>query len=340
MPRHLTPNPPCPNPNCAVQDARTIRAVKPHGFYRLKRGRRRRYRCRNCDGTFSSTTHTPYYRLRSSQTKLERITSMSVEGVSRSAIARVEHLSRPTVDRGLKRASNAAQQFNDRLIRQVPVQELQADEIQTIALDQARPTWIFTTLEVWSRLWVSTAIGGRSRHHADQLFQDTVSRGRLTKLCLVTTDGYSAYASVIRHIMVENGVYAQVVKTWRNNRVIKVIQKRVIGTAEPLQDALDRSEDSTTVNTSYVERLNLTIRQCCAYLGRRHLSHARRQNRLTGHLELVRCFYNFIRPHGALRFGKIIRTPAMQAGLVSRRLRFRDIFRAARGPGSIPVWNT
>ncbi len=256
---------------------------------------------------------------------------MSVEGLSRSAIARVEHLARPTVDRWLDRASDAAQQFNDQLICNVPLHELQADEIQTVALDKARPTWIFTTLEVWSRLWVSTVIGRRSRHHAHQLFQETVSRGDLADQCLVTTDGYSAYASVIRHVVGEHGVYAQVVKTWRNNRVIKVMQKQIIGTAEELRDALDRSEDSTTVNTSYVERLNLTIRQCCAYLGRRRLSHAREHNRLASHLELVRCFYNFIRPHGALKFGKIIRTPAVQAGLVSRRLRFRDIFRAASG---------
>jgi transposase InsO family protein len=63
------------------------------------------------------------------------------------------------------------------------------------------------------------------------------------------------------------------------------------------------------------------------YLGRRRLSHAREDEHLTAHLELVRCFYNFIRPHRALKFGKVIRTPAMQAGLVARRLRFRDIFR-------------
>ena len=73
---------------------------------------------------------------------------MSVEGLSRSAIARVEHLARPTVDRWLERASEAAQQFNDRLIRNVALRELQADEIQTKTLDQAHPTWIFTTLEV------------------------------------------------------------------------------------------------------------------------------------------------------------------------------------------------
>ena len=143
---------------------------------------------------------------------------------------------------------------------------------------------------------MSTVIGRRRRHHADQLFQDTLSRGHLSERCLVTTDGYLGYAGVIRQVMGQNCVYAQVVKTWRNNRVIKVTQKRVIGTAQELQDALDRSEDSTTVNTSYVERLNLIIRQCCAYLGRRRLSHARRQHRLASHLELVRCFYNFTAP--------------------------------------------
>jgi transposase InsO family protein len=63
-------------------------------------------------------------------------------------------------------------------------------------------------------------------------------------------------------------------------------------------------------------------------LGRRRLSHARREEHLTAQLELVRCFYNFIRPHRALKFGKVLRTPAMQAGLVMRRLRLRDIFRS------------
>jgi hypothetical protein len=41
---------------------------------------------------------------------------------------------------------------------------------------------------------------------------------------------------------------------------------------------------------------------------------------------LLRCYYNFIRPHRALKFGPEIRTPAMQAGLASKRLSFRDIF--------------
>ena len=38
---------------------------------------------------------------------------------------------------------------------------------------------------------------------------------------------------------------------------------------------------------------------------------------------------------GALKFGREIRTPAMQAGLTTRRLTFRDIFLAT----TIPLWS-
>ena len=44
----------------------------------------------------------------------------------------------------------------------------------------------------------------------------------------------------------------------------------------------------------------------------------------------LRCHYNFVRPHRALRFGRATRTPAMQAGLATRRLTLRDIFVSVR----------
>ena len=72
--------------------------------------------------------------------------------------------------------------------------------------------------------------------------------------------------------------------------------------------------------------MNLTIRQGSAYLSRRTLSHARSEDKLEEHLELLRCHYNFVRPHGALQFGREVWTPAMQAGLATRRLTFREIF--------------
>ena len=36
-------------------------------------------------------------------------------------------------------------------------------------------------------------------------------------------------------------------------------------------------------------------------------------------------YYNFLRPHRALKFGTTIRTPGMQAGLAKERFSFRDV---------------
>ena len=43
-------------------------------------------------------------------------------------------------------------------------------------------------------------------------------------------------------------------------------------------------------------------------------------------ISLFKTYYNCVRPHQALKFGKETRTPAQQAGLVSKRLTLREIF--------------
>ncbi len=63
---------------------------------------------------------------------------------------------------------------------------------------------------------------------------------------------------------------------------------------------------------------------------------------LVDQLELFRCYYNFIRTHSSLRFGREVRTPAMQAGLAPRRYTFRDVFGrsmpGARRSGRLVAW--
>ena len=147
---------------------------------------------------------------------------------------------------------------------------------------------------------------------------------------LIVTDGFEFYGTVIRRVFGPAALYAQVIKTRRHDRVVRVERRAVIGAAWRLDQALTHSEDSSTVNTSFIERLNLTIRQSSASLSRRTLSHARSTDTLEAHLELLRCYYNVVRPHGALKFGRETRTPAMQAGLATRRLTLRDIFVSLR----------
>ncbi len=63
-----------------------------------------------------------------------------------------------------------------------------------------------------------------------------------------------------------------------------------------------------------------------ADLNRRSSCHDRKKRTLDDHLELPRGYYNFCRPHGSLKFGDVVRTPAMQAGRATRSLSFGDIF--------------
>ena len=318
----------CPNANCALDGQLCQGNIVRHGFIRLKRAKRRRYRCTACRKTFCSTTGTPHYRLHCTRKTFEEVACMSANGISKAAIARIRGVSWNTVARWLERAADAARTFHDVVMQGYTIRELQADEIRTFVPAKNQPLWVSTAIEVWSRLWTSTVLGRRSYKNARRLMRDTALRGRFERPPLISTDGFQYYLPVIARLFGPACVYAQVMKTWRNNRVIKVERRLRIGSRRQLANALSRSEDSAKLNTSFIERLNLTIRQGSAYLSRRSPCHARSREHLDDHLELLRCYYNFVRPHMALKFGRQMLTPAMQAGLVSKRLTFREIFTA------------
>ena len=102
----------------------------------------------------------------------------------------------------------------------------------------------------------------------------------------------------------------------------------MLGGAWRLKQALRESEDSVKLNSSFVERLNLTIRQGSPLSGSPNDLSSPWKEQLEDRLELFRCYDNFIRPHRALKFGCEVRTPAMQAGLTRRQLVLREIFEA------------
>ena len=205
--------------------------------------------------------------------------------------------------------------------------ELQADELCTFIGNKSTTVWLFATIEVSSRLWAGSVLG-RSDCNARAVIDDVVRRGRVVGLLLTAADGFEYYVGAVGCVFGSACVYGQVLKTRRNNRVVRVERRVKIRTASQLKDALLESEDSESLNTSFVERLNLTIRQGSAYLRRCSPCHARGEDQLRGHVELLRCHYNFVRPHRALKFGRECRTPAMQAGVASTRLTWSDIFTA------------
>jgi transposase-like protein/IS1 family transposase len=292
----------CPNTECPLSKEAGAGSIIRYGFYHTNSGKRRRYRCRTCRKTFCSNAARPYHRLQHRRATFDEVIMLRVEGLNKSAIARVKRISWNTVDRWLEKAAYVCRRFNDRKIAALVIEELQADEIRTIVGGKEQPVWVLTTIDVWSRLWPSTIVGRRSYRNTLALFQDVVSRMKFERLPLIATDGFDFYRKVVGRVFGPACLYGQVIKTRRNDRIGKVDRRAVIGEAPRLEETLRNSEDSSKLNTSFgfVERLNLTIRQGSAYLFRRTLYHARWKERLEEHLQLLRCYYNFVRPHRAL----------------------------------------
>ncbi|MFT5289894.1 MAG: hypothetical protein ACI8QS_000215 [Planctomycetota bacterium] len=259
-----------------------------------------------------------------------RVAALSVEGVSKSAIVRLERLPWNTVARWLELAAASARRFNSARTRGYVLRELQVDKLNTFLQSRKRETWVFAGIEVWSRLWTNSLVGSRTFRNTNRFVRNLAQEAYLNTCRLITTDGFKFYAPSICLVFGPGCVLAQVIKKIKRNRVARLGTKLVIGSEYMLEDALHESEDSSKLNTAFIEMLNLTIRRGSAYLNRRSPCHARKKRTLDDHLELLRCHYYFCRPHGSLKFGDIVRAPAMQAGLVNRKLSLRAVF-AAQG---------
>ncbi len=98
----------CPSGKCSPECS-----VVRHGFQRTKTGRRRRYLCRGCGRTFTSRTKSAYLGIHLPSSKFDLVAHLSVEGMNRSAIARVVGVSRSTVVRWLDRITARARRFNE-----------------------------------------------------------------------------------------------------------------------------------------------------------------------------------------------------------------------------------
>ena len=179
----------CGTPGCDNRGKPGLNLVG-YGSFATKSGRRQRYRCTVCRGTLSTNTGTAYSRLRCTRREFDHIASLRVEGVSISATARVTGHSRNTVARWLERASTAARHFNDRMVRDFDLLELQADELCTFVGNKNTTVWLFATIEVSSRMWAGSVLGRRSDRNARAVISDVIRRGRVVGSPLIATDGF------------------------------------------------------------------------------------------------------------------------------------------------------
>jgi hypothetical protein len=104
--------------------------------------------------------------------------------------------------------------------------------------------------------------------------------------------------------------YAQVVKSYRRRRIVGVTHRVVFGTRLAIEQVLARC--GWTINTAFVERLNLDIRQRVAAIGRRVNTLCQGETGLRDQLALFQVYHNFVLPHASLR--QLLPTPAVTHG--------------------------
>src|ERR1019366_2611031 len=139
----------CPNVTWLLQTKPSLGMVICFGFYPTRWGRRRRFRCKGCGRTFCRNRGTVYHRFQHRRATFDEVAALSVEGVNKSAIARVQQIAWNTVDRWLERAATSCRRFNHQRITRIEIRELQSDEIcAMVGGKEQLPVWIFAAVEV------------------------------------------------------------------------------------------------------------------------------------------------------------------------------------------------
>jgi len=141
-------------------------------------------------------------------------------------------------------------------------------------------------------------------------------------------------------------LYAQVIKTMRRRRLVRVSHRVVLGTLEAVQQVL--AACGWQIQTAFVERLNLSLRQRVAAIGRRSATTCKGEEGLRQQLALFQVYHNFVLPHASLRQALAAPlptnrtrsakvwlpcTPAMAAGLTDHVWSLREVLRYR-----VPPW--
>jgi hypothetical protein len=104
----------------------------------------------------------------------------------------------------------------------------------------------------------------------------------------------------MRQVPPPNLLYAQVVKRREKGRVVEVTTKVVFGQPDQIEARLTASPVSQTVNTSFVERDNLTLRQSNRRLTRKTIGFSKELSWFEKQLWLSLAYYHLVVPHDSL----------------------------------------
>ena len=243
--------------------------------------------------------------------KRAQILGMMVEGVSIRAISRMTGASKNTIVKLLADAGHACSDYQDRTLVNLPCKRLQADEIWSFVYAETEERSARDAREVWRRRCLDVDRTLR-RYQAGSFMvcRDTrCGRGlrfmsdlasRLTSRIQLTTDGHHAYLSAVDAAFDRDIDYAMLVK---NYGIAPEAEKRY---SPPVCLGAEREvvrgrPDPEHINTSYVERQNLSMRMGIRRFTRLTNAFSKKLENHIHALSIYFMHYNFVRIHQTLR---------------------------------------
>ena len=367
----------CPGEECLAYGRfgdDPIHDIVGNGTYPTKLGEKRQmYKCNVCGQPFSETAGTIFFGLKTPTKTVCTALQELAEGLGVRAVARIHGVKPDTVLEWLKKAGQHCQALSECMLRDLKMTQVQLDELWTFVHKKERmlkdweklysewgDTWVWVAFDPVHKLVIAVLVGERSQEEAIGFVARL--RARLADACqpLLTSDCLPHYVEAIlrafgmwiqpqrngdrgrfpkpRQVPPDGLKYATVHKKREKGRVVSVTTKIVYGNKEKIKALLESLGQK--INTSFVERINLTLRLLISRLHRKTLCFSKKREYLEHHLHLALAYYHFSRHHASLRveLPEPIptrgdgspkkwqqRTPAMAAGLTDHRWSLREL---------------
>jgi len=347
----------------------------------------RQLQCTSCEGYFLETHGTIFHGKQVAVELIVHVLACLAEGLGIRATARVFEVDPNTVLRWLVEAAEQLTAFSAYFLCEVHVNQLQLDELYAVLsavkdgdLSEAQairrlsrsPHWVWVAIDPESKLLLAVDVGDRTLAMAQRVVHHVAQVLAPDCAPLFLTDGFREYLTALlthygqwvqpsrrqaqgpapkpRWMPLPHLLYAQVVKTIRRRRLVQVRHRVVFGTLEAINDVL--APHGWHINTAFVERINLTIRQHVAAVGRRVSTLCKGEDGLLEQLAVFHCYYNFCLPHASIRLPLLqpepthgsgsakrwrLQTPAMAAGLPDHVWTLREVLLYRVPPWPQPV---
>jgi IS1 family transposase len=363
----------CPNPDCAYRGWVGWGNLRANGH--PNGGPWRQLLCVVCRRYFLETLGALFHGKRMSVELIVRVIACLAEGLGIRGTARVFEVDANTVLQWLVEAAEQLRTFLQHVLHDVRVQQVQLDELfallsavkdgevsepEAIARLERMAQWVWVAMDPESKLLLAIDVGNRTLAMAQRVVHQVAQVLAPDCAPLFLTDGFREYLTALlthyghwmqpprrqgkgplpkpRWMPLPGLLYAQVVKTVRRRRLVDVKHRVVFGTREAVNAVL--APLGCQINTAFIERLNLTLRQHVAAVGRRVITLCKGEDGMRQQLVLFQAYHNFCLPHASLRVPLAApiptngtgsakqwqpRTPAMAVGLTDHVWTLREV---------------